>query len=450
MIYRRIVSELTEWADSAQHKPLIIRGARQVGKTTAVNQFAAQFDTYLTFNLELPEERKAFSDFPNLQTLLQRLFFLKNQEYQSDKKTLLFIDEIQENPEAIQSLRFFYEQAPELYVIAAGSLLETLFDQDINFPVGRVTYKLLRPVSFEEFLQALGETAALQQWQAVPLQAFAQEKLFSLFHTYALIGGMPEIVQRYVDKRDFQSLQPIYESLLTSYIDDIEKYAQSSAQVQALRHVIQTIWAEAGNRITFHGFGKSNYGSREMGEALRTVEKALLIQLIYPHTTTQLPLLPALRKSPRLQVLDTGLLNYFVGIQQEIIRTKGLSTVYQGKMIEHLVGQELLVNQTNPLSKLSFWVREKNTSSAEVDFLYPFEGKLIPIEVKSDRVGKLRSLHQFMKEAPHNMAVRLYGGPVQIDYIQQQDVPPYYLLNLPYFLAAQLPGYLSWFQEQIS
>jgi len=449
MFTRNIVIELEKWRQQTNRKPLVIRGARQVGKTTLIQQFAAGFPQYIYLNLELPADRRPFEEFTNIDNLLQALFFLKNKSYQQKQHSLIFIDEIQEVPEALNILRYFYEEAPEVFVIAAGSLLETIFDQKISFPVGRVDYLVVRPASFTEFLNAIGETAALEQLQHIPLNSFAQNKLMQLFHTYAIIGGMPEIVQHYATHRDITALAPIYESLITGYLDDVEKYAASNSQVQTIRHVIRASFAEAGKRIKFQGFGRSNYGSREMGEALRTLEKALLLHLIYPNTGTTLPLLPDTRKSPRLQVLDTGMLNYFLGIQKEIIGTADLNSVYGGNMVEHLIGQELLAIQYNALSNLHFWVREKTTSSAEVDYLLPWEGKLIPVEVKSGAEGTLKSLHLYMDIAPHNMAVRLYAGSLNISQIQTLKGKNYFLLNLPYCLASQVGMYLSWFQQQI-
>lgn len=449
MFPRNIVTALEKWRQSPNRKPLVIRGARQVGKTTLVQQFANGFPQYIYLNLELSADRQPFEQFTNIDNLLQALFFLKNKSYQQKQHTLIFIDEIQEVPEALNILRYFYEEAPEVFVIAAGSLLETIFDQKISFPVGRVDYLVVRPASFPEFLNAIGETAALEQLQHIPLHSFAETKLMELFHIYAITGGMPEIVQHYATHRDITALAPIYESLITGYLDDVEKYAVSNSQVQAIRHAIRASFVEAGKRIKFQGFGRSNYGSREMGEALRTLEKALLLHLIYPNIGTTLPLMPDIRKSPRLQVLDTGMLNYFLGIQKQIIGTADLNSVYGGNMVEHLVGQELLAVQYKALSNLHFWVREKTTSSAEVDYLLLWEGKLIPIEVKAGAEGKLRSLHLFMDMAPHNMAVRLYAGSLHISQAQSAEGKDYFLLNLPYFLASQIEIYLPWFQQQI-
>ncbi len=449
-MFKRMATEvLNKWATQFNRKPLVIRGARQVGKTTLVNQFAESFVQYLYLNLELPEDRAPFEAFSTVETLLQTIFFLKNQSVQTKHKTLLFIDEIQEVPEALNILRYLYEQEPDLAVIAAGSMLESLFDKDIHFPVGRVSFLVLRPVSFPEFLMALGEEAALEQILHLPLNNFAHDKLLKLFHTYALIGGMPEVVAQYAAHGDLTSLAPLFDGLITSYLDDVEKYATNDSQVLHISHVIRSSFASAGKRIQFAGFGNSAYRSREMSEALRIAEKALLLYLVYPITGATLPVIPDLKKSPRLQILDTGMLNYFVGLQKDILGTNDLSSIYQGTLIEHLTGQELLAFQYDALSSLSFWVREKPTSSAEVDFIFLFDGKLIPIETKSGAEGRLRSLHLFMDLAPHTMAIRFYAGQLKITDAITPSGKKYKLLNLPYYLVSQLDKYLVWFQSEV-
>ncbi|MFN4915290.1 MAG: ATP-binding protein [Sphingomonadales bacterium] len=449
MFHRHIIKELEYWLQKPGRKPLVIRGARQVGKTTVVNQFAKQFGQYIYLNLETPADKQPFLRYTNLEELLQGIFFLKNQLLSKKANTLIFIDEIQEVPEALNILRYFHEQEPDIKVIAAGSMLETVFDKKIHFPVGRVEFKVLRPVSFPEFLEAMGEKAALEQLLTLPCRDFAHEKLLKLYHLYAIIGGMPEVVNTYIKTKDLLSLNPIFDSLIASYMDDVEKYAKNDAQVLHLRHIIRASFAEAGKRIHFAGFGNSAYRSREMGECFRILEKVLLLKLLYPNTSATLPFQPDLKKSPRLQILDTGMLNHFAGIQKDILGTHDLSSIYKGTVIEHLTGQELLANQYNVLSELFFWVKEKKTSTAEVDFVIPYEGKVIPIEVKSGNTGTLKSMHQFMEVAPHNMAIRFYAGPVSISEVTTPENKHFYLLNLPYYLVSQIKSYLAWFEDEI-
>jgi predicted AAA+ superfamily ATPase len=346
-------------------------------------------------------------------------------------------------------LRYFYEQYPELSVIAAGSLLETIFSKGLSFPVGRVEFMVIRPVSFPEFLGAMGEIQALEQLRHIPVNDFAHARLLQLFHTYALIGGMPEVVNEYAVSKDLTALSPLYEQLITAYIDDVEKYAGNDRFTQIIRFCIRVSFLDAGTRIKFQHFGRSSYASREVGEALRTLEKTYLLSLIYPTTHAVLPLLPDLKKSPRLQVLDTGMMNYFLGLRTDILGTTDLNKIHQGTIIEHLVGQELLAGQFNVLSSLNFWVREKPTSIAEIDYVYPFESKLIPIEVKSGKDGTLRSLHQFMDEAPHDMAVRFYAGKLALTTASTSAGKPYHLLSLPYYLASQTEKYIGWLKEKI-
>lgn len=447
MFKRQLLQELDKWRLQERRIPLVISGARQVGKTTLVNQFAIQYDQYIYVNLELAEDKEPFEKFTSIGNLVNQLFFLKNKTLAKKNNTLLFIDEIQEVPKALNTLRYFFESAPEISVIAAGSMLETLFDKNISFPIGRIEYLVIRPVSFPEFLSAMGETAALEQLQKIPLATFTHSKLLGLFHSYALIGGMPEIVQHYATNKDLVALAPIYDSLISGYLEDVEKYASSNSQVLHIRHCIQSSFAQAGKRIKFERFGNSSYRSREMGESLRTLEKALLLHLIYPSTTATLPIVPDIKKSPRLQILDSGLLNYFVGIQKEILGTIDLNSIYQGTLIEHLIGQELLAIQYNALSALHFWVKEKKESIAEVDYIFPFDGLIIPIEVKSGKEGTLKSLHSFMDLAPHDLAIRLYAGELKITEAITQNGKKYQLLNLPYYLVSQIEKYISWLKR---
>jgi predicted AAA+ superfamily ATPase len=258
---------------------------------------------------------------------------------------------------------------------------------------------------------------------------------------------MPEIIKKFTETRDITALNKIYNSLITSYLDDVEKYATNNNQVQTIRHAIKSSFFEAGKRIKFQGFGKSNYGSKEMGEALRTLEKAFILSLIYPTTGTKLPIIPDYKKSPRLQLLDTGLLNYMVGLQKDLLGSDDLNSVYQGTLIEHLVGQELIADQYQTLASLNFWTREKNTSSAEIDYLINYEGQLIPIEVKAGKEGKLKSLHLFMDETPGNIAVRFYAGKISITNVKTAKGKEFKLLNLPYFLVGKVKEYLEWMEN---
>jgi len=444
MFQRRILTALKDWSENPNRKPLILRGARQVGKTTAVSMLAEQFDQYIYLNLELKADRDLFEQDYTAPELFEAICFLNNKDPQKHR-TLLFIDEIQSSPEAVAVLRYFYEELPHIYVVAAGSLLESLLDRHISFPVGRVEYLRMHPLTFEEFLVATGETQAVEMLNRIPLPSFAHDKLLKLFHRYTLIGGMPEIVQRYAESKNLAQLKTIYESLITAYLDDVEKYADKDSKAEVIRHVIQSAFTEAGSRIKMAGFGQSNYGSKEISEAMAVLEKALLLRRIYPTTSTQLPLTPNFKKSPKLQLLDTGLVNFFSGIQTEVFGSDDLNSLYGGRIIEHLVGQELLASHDSMQFTPYFWVREKNHSNAEVDFVLAHRNKIIPVEVKSGATGRLRSLHLFMDQVEHRWAVRLYAGKLSVEDVETLEGKPYKLLNLPYFMASRLEEYLDWF-----
>lgn len=445
MFFRNALHQLESWAAAPQRKPLILRGARQVGKTTAVDLFARHFDQYLYLNLERREDAELFSYRRSIDELIQAIFFTKNIQLSSGR-VLLFIDEIQNAPEAIAAMRGFYESAPHLHVVAAGSLLEAMIGvQQISFPVGRVQYLFMYPLTFDEFLQATGQEQAREYYHQVPLPDFAAAKLYRHFHQYALVGGMPEIVQIYAQTRDLVSVAPVYQGLITAYQDDVSKYARNATMVEVIRHAIESAPFEAGRRIHFQGFGNSNYRSREMGEALRSLERAMLLYLLYPSTATHPPAMPDKKKLPRLQFLDTGLLNYAVGLQGEFFRYEDLQAFYRGVLAEHIVGQELLASDMGASGKPVFWVREKRQSSAEVDFLLPHSGRLIPVEVKAGKTGTLRSLHQFMEQVDHEYAVRLYAGPLEKTRVSTPQGKEFTLLNLPYFLAGKLDAYVDGF-----
>lgn len=445
---RKLISELNKWADSENRKPLILRGARQVGKTTAVNIFSKQFDQYIYLNLEKPDNVDLFKRNLKTKELLQAIFLYKNIT-QKKGRLLLFIDEIQNSPEAVSVLRYFYEELPDIYVIAAGSLFEVMLEtKQISFPVGRVQFFFIYPLIFEEFLKAIGEQNALDLLGNVPFPEFGYSKLLKLFHTYTLIGGMPEIIDKYRQTENISDLNPIFQSLLTGYVDDVSKYARNETMRNIIKHCIESAPLEAGKRISFAGFGNSSYRSREVGEALKKLERAMLLYLLYPTKTTKIPIMTDKKKSPRLQFLDTGILNYVNGLQEYFFKFDDLHSFYKGLLAEHIVGQELLASDISISRKPTFWVREKKQSSAEVDFVFQFDRYILPLEIKAGKSGTLRSLHQFMNRCDHTYAVRMYSGPISIQKTKTPEGKLFYLLNLPYFLTGKIKNYMEWFLEK--
>lgn len=441
MFRRNIISKLEAWKQDKKHKPLILRGARQVGKTTVVNEFGSQFDNHLYFNLERNENAKLFEMEIPLDDLVNMLYASVG-KVKKEGTTLVFIDEIQNSPKTIALLRYFYEQRPDLYVIAAGSLLENLVDVKVSFPVGRVQYLALRPCSFSEFLGAIGKNnllAVLSQ-KAEYTVAF-HEQLMHLFNQYTIVGGMPEAVQQYAETQDVIGIEDVYETLVQAYKDDSEKYVRGNKLTDVVRFILSYGWAFSGETITLGNFANSGYKSREVGEAFRLLEKAMLLELIYPVSSTQLPIIPETKRMPKLIWFDTGLVNYQAGIRKEIIGSTDMVDSWRGHIAEQITAQELLTLDDRVGQHRSFWAKPNN--GAEVDFIFAHNSKLYPIEVKSGTNAHLRSLQVFMDSSGVNIAIRIWSKPYSVDKVKTIHGKEFTLINLPFYLIGNLRSVLD-------
>lgn len=442
---RHVLENLEAWKASNNRKPLILRGARQVGKTTLVTEFAKGYDFFISLNLEKTSDKEFFEAYGDINTIVESLLLSNNITPDQQQNTLLFIDEIQELPKAIQLLRYFFEEVPQLHVISAGSLLEFAVKEVESFPVGRVEFLYLYPLNFSEYLQAINHNAAFKHLRSVPINPVAHKTLLELFHRYAIIGGMPEVVKRDTGNGSLASLPKVYESIWATYKEDVEKYASNATERRVIRHIMETAHLYIDQRIKFQNFGNSNYRSREVGEAMRNLDAAKVIQLIYPTTDIEPPIKPNINRSPRLQFLDTGLVNYTLGIQAQLLGMEDLSNAFKGAIIPHLITQEIISLNTISNTKPHFWIREKKQSSSEVDLVYPYRDKVIPIEIKSGATGTLKSLHQFMDRTNHPYAIRIYGGEYKVENSTTIAGTPFLLMNLPYYLGTQLPKYVEYF-----
>ncbi|MCA1760050.1 MAG: AAA family ATPase [Bacteroidales bacterium] len=441
MFARSIENELNKWSLRTDRKPLVLRGARQVGKTTVVNKFGEQFENYLYINLEKASAKQLVESTDDIKKLMPLLFLYCNKP-RKEGKTLLFIDEIQVSPHTLSLLRYFYEDTPEIFVIAAGSLLETMLDKHVSLPVGRVEYMAIHPCSFIEYLTAIGEERFVELLLKAELPNAFHEEILHHFNLYALIGGMPEVVARYAASKDIVALSRTYNQILNGFKNDVEKYAESNKQAHVIRYILDEGWAFSGQAITLGGFAASAYKARETGEAFRTLNKAMLLELVYPITNVIMPAVSDLKKSPKLFWLDAGLVNYASGIQKEYLLKKDLMDTWRGMAAEQIVAQELKALSFDVGLKRNYWMRNKRGSTAEVDFIIVFDGKIIPVEVKSGHNAHLKSIHQFMNETNHDIAIRVWSGIHSIDKVKTINGKEFQLINLPFYLISALPHIL--------
>ncbi|MBW2367231.1 MAG: ATP-binding protein [Deltaproteobacteria bacterium] len=444
VIRRKIESELRRWKSAKNRKPIILRGARQVGKTYTINRFSENFEQFIELNLERPRERELFTDFNTGKELFERILLYKGTHLKKNHTdTLLFIDEIQNSAEAIKALRYFREDLSDLAVIAAGSLLEVFSKQEgFSFPVGRVKNLYLYPVNFLEYLETANSPLAqkLSNMDIIGETAL-HDLLMAQFHEYAFLGGMPEALAVYLKSGSYSELRSIYDEIFLGYIEDVEKYS-NIAKAKYLTHTIDRAPLYAGERITYEKFGESSYRSREIKEAFDVLERALIVHRARPSTSTRIPVIEKMRKAPKLFFLDAGLMNYRIGLKEFFSDRQSLDTAYRGRISEQIVAQEI-VSQTHLPPALHFWIREKG--SAEIDFLYSFKEFVIPVEVKSGKTGTLRSLNLFMEKSAHPYAVRIYSGKARIDPIQLPSGRKFYLFSMPYYLISEFNDALDQF-----
>ncbi len=443
MFERTAIQYLRQWAKKEERKPLVLRGARQVGKTTLVESFSKEFDVYIYLNLEEKENAELFAADYSFEDLLAGIYFKANVSQDEAKRTLIFIDEIQNEPMAVQALRYFYEKRPDIYVIAAGSLLESLMGRRISFPVGRVEYMALHPCTFVEFLRAMGQGVMAEGIERMALPASLHLTAMEWFKKYMIVGGLPEAVANYAKNKDMVRLNGVFNALLSGYRDDVEKYASKPKEQDAIRYILNYGWASAGHRIQFAKFTGATFKSAEASNAFRTLEKTLLLELVYPQMSASFPILPDLKKSPKLLWLDTGLVNYVAGMQEELLFTRDTDELWNGDIAEHIVGQELLGATVVFGEKRMFWVRDAKNSQAEVDFLIRYRSHLLPIEVKTGNNAKLRSLHLFMDESKEEVALRLWNGPMTSDNVVTQNGKTFTLYNIPLYYAGHLQTFLD-------
>ena len=445
MIQRDIINDLEQWRNDDFRQPLILRGARQVGKTTTVMDFGRSFANFLHLNLEESDSAKRlFLAETDINSRLEQIFLYCG-VVKKDGDTLLFIDEIQQSTKAIAMLRYFYEKRPDIHVIAAGSLLENVVDMNESFPVGRTQYLAMRPCSFKEFATAigLGDKLGYSCEHPETSQSFHAE-LTDAFKRYLIVGGMPRAVAHYVARRDLTVVENDHRALLQAYRDDAEKYTRRGKMNDIVRLILQKGWTDAGKIVHLGNYGGTNHSAGDVKSACSLLSKAMLLELVYPTTSTLLPAWGETRRTPKLLWLDTGLVNYVAHIRSEIITAGNILDVWRGSIAEQVVGQELLAINNDIDHHRAFWSRGNGRDAAEVDFVWTHKSSLFPIEVKAGHNSHLRSLHSFIDRSPVTLAVRVWSNPFQVDDIfTTQGRKSFRLLSVPFYMVGNLDALID-------
>lgn len=429
-MYRDIEKDLLRWKNQPEHMPILLRGARQVGKSYVVEKFGReQFENdMLVVNFELRPELSACFETLDPQDILKKLLLLTRYTI-TPGKTLLFLDEIQDCPNAIRTLRYFKEQLPELHVIGAGSLLEfTLNDADFRMPVGRVLSLYLKPLSFKEYLSATNP--ALREYIEAatlikPVETVIHEILLKEIRNYMFLGGMPSVLKAYVESEnismgamsrtyDYQQCQMQQAILLNNYRLDFGKYAKHTP----IKY-LQTVFDKAPGIVGDHfKYSKIDPDARslQIKTALELLQQAGLVYYIYSTSATGLPLVTHMNeKKFKIIFLDVGLMVYSSRVEAELV-LGDIILVNRGAIAEQFVGQELLAySPSYEEARLYFWSREKKSSMAEVDFIITAGSKIIPVEVKAGSTGHLKSLHLLMAENNLPLGVRISPHPLNYD-----------------------------------
>lgn len=393
---RFIDQELKRWKESKRRKPLILRGARQVGKTYSVKQFGEKyFDNVALVDLERnPEWHRVFDGDLNAKRICADLEILLKQKILPGK-TLLFIDEIQACPKAITALRYFYEELPDLHVVAAGSLLEFAI-KDISFPVGRVQFSHLHPLCFAEYLQATGneEAAGIILGRPGEISQTIHTFLCDELRRYFFIGGMPEGVKAYIETGSMRESFEVQAEICDTYRLDFAKYSPK-ADKHCINAVLTTITQNVGQQIKYSRLA-DGYSNPTLKRAFDVLCLANIIRKIPSVDPSGLPLgATASEKIFKALLVDIGLMRYLTGMPVDVEYGKtDLLSIYNGAMAEQFVGQEMVLSQKGDIY---YWSRRTKSSSAEVDYVAVIDGRIYPVEVKSGSSGRLKSLHLFLQ-----------------------------------------------------
>ena len=417
-IKRHIDDYLLEWKNSIDRKPLLLRGARQVGKTTAIKHFGEQFEYFIEANFEKQKDLSLlFAKNLSIKEIVARIGAIYDKPIISGK-TLLFFDEIQVCPEAIHSLWFFKEDYPELHVVAAGSLLEFALKGLRSYGVGRIRSLFMYPLSFDEFLESQGKTNWLQKKREAPSEAPLFDELHNIlveeFRSYLMVGGMPASVVAWKNNKDYVLCQEELSDILQSYNDDFSKYS-TKIDPRILRLTFQSVIQQTGKKFIYSKV-EGNYRTEQVKEALDLLCDAGLVYRIQHTAANGLPLGAEVNiKFNKYIILDTGLLltllSNSVGgnmqISTAVLSSTAADLVNKGSLTEMVAGCEIIKYlKPNIKQDLYYWENLTKNASSEVDYILSYNMQIVPLEIKAGIGGKMKSLRYFMEKKQIKYAIR--------------------------------------------
>ncbi|MEA5257964.1 AAA family ATPase [Arcicella aquatica] len=412
-MFREKINELANWKIKPSRKPLMLNGARQVGKSWLVQKFGESYFTGKVITLNFEKRRDLHIIFKHnfdVNRILLELEFALGIKIDI-ANDLLFFDEIQACADALGSLRYFYEDKKELHLIAAGSLLDFEF-RNQPFPVGRVDVMSLTPMTFYEFLLARKKDSIANILNGIPtiLPEVVTGILNEEINNYFVVGGMPECVQSFVNNQNFNDVQEIQDNLLYAYEQDFKKY-KPTVDGDALNDILEKSASLISNQIIYTHLS-DRFSSPTIKKGVEVLRTARLLNAVQNVSIAGLPLSPS-GKQFKLFHLDIGLLLQKSKLSfQDIYLKKNLTAAFNGMLAEQFVAQQMIATQKE---ELAYWARTSPGSSAEVDFVIVRDGKIIPIEVKSGRSGSLKSLHYLLEHHPHiSQAIIFSNAPFGI------------------------------------
>jgi uncharacterized protein len=442
-LYRKIEQELQAWKTQVGRKPLLVRGARQVGKSYTVEKFGKEnFSSHVIINLE--QHRECLNSFKSLepQKIIASLAALRQQKIVPGE-TLLFIDEIQECPDAIMALRYFKENMPDLHIIAAGSLLEFVLNKaDFRMPVGRVESLYMYPCTFEEFLIANNDDNALEYLANASIEEGVDDgvhtNLLNKLRDYFIVGGMPEIMAYFIESHDYLRVQAMQGSLRDTYRNDFGKYSGKGIKINHLMKVYEAIPNIVGKQLKYVSIDPDTQ-ARELKPSVKAFEDAGLIHLVYHTSASGLPLHATMNeRRKKLLFIDVGLLKNAADLGINEMLNSELLLLNQGALAEQFVGQELCTYSRNyEHAKLYYWEREKKPSISEVDYVIHRHSKIFAVEVKSGKTGRLKSLKRFIEEKNSVFGIRISERPLSL-HDGVLSVPLYMIHQLDRLIESRL------------